>query len=224
MSDSLLIPHADFFLQFFVCVGVVVGALWLEKGDSWHLPALAVLLGAAVLTKREGVLLAAILLLALAIASTDRRRHAWPAIGAVALTVAAAALPWRIWYRVEGIEGDVPTSFALGRTWDALWLALEVTFDTTLWSVLTALVVAAVVLAAIRGDRRQALFFGLLVALVVLGGAWISVAFSDLPLSADESVNPIVRYTGAVALVAGLATPLLLAGVWARARVPEDTG
>ena len=87
---------------------------------------------------------------------------------------------------------------ALGRIWDSLRLSLDVLLDPcALVAPDVHLAIAAVVLAAIWGDRRLALFVGTLLVLLILGGAWVSAAFTDLPISADEAVNPIVRYTGA---------------------------
>ncbi len=218
MSGSLLVPQADFLLQFLLCTAALLGAAWLVGSASWQLSAVTILLGGCVLTKREGIFLAAVLLVALAVASADRWRMAWPRLGVVALGVAAIGLPWRLWYLSQGIGGEQPRDSDPGRTDDALRLALEVFFDRGLWSVLTLLAIAAVVLAALRGAARQAVFVGVLLALVVLGGAWLTVAFPEFPVTADESVNPIVRFTGAAALLSAVAAPLLLAGVWARAR------
>jgi hypothetical protein len=226
LSGHLLTPQADFLLQFFFCTAAIMACLWLVHEMTWQLPIVTVLLGAAVLTKREGVLLAAILLGALALVSLDRWRRALPRIAAVALGVAAIGLPWRLWYRDHGISGEAPAGIQgdLGRAVDALRLALDVFFDPSLWSVLTALLIATVVVAAIWGDRRQALLVGIVAAAIVLGGVWITVAYPDLPITSDEALNPIVRYLGAVALFGAVTIPLLLAGVWTRlgSRAPED--
>jgi hypothetical protein len=223
-SGQLLTPQADFLLQFFFCAAAIVAALWLLERASWQLPVVCVLLGAAVLSKREGVLLAAVLLVALTVASWDLRRTAWPKIGLVALGVAAAGLPWRLWYRHQGISGEASTGVETDRAPEALRLALEVFFDPRLWSVLALLAVVVVPLAAVWGERRQAVFVGTMLALIVLGGAWISVAYPELPVTAEEALNPIVRYTGSAALLAGVASPLLLAGIWGRVGPPASGG
>jgi hypothetical protein len=218
----LLVPQADFLLQFFVCAAVVVGALWLRGPASWHLPAVALLLSAAVLTKREGLLLSAILLVALALASADRIRVTWPRMAVAGLAVGAVALPWRLWVRDRGFPGESPQSLLPDRerVWDSLELSLDVLFDVGLWSLLTVLLVAALAVAVLWGDRRLALYVGLLFAFLVLGGAWVSAVFADLPFSSDEAVNPIVRYTGGIALLGAIGAPLLLAGPWSRSRSP----
>jgi hypothetical protein len=224
MTDSLLVPQADFLLQFFFCLAAILAAAWLEGRSPWHLPAVTVLVGACVLTKREGIFLAAVLLVGLAIATADRWRTAWARLGLVALGVAAIGAPWRLWYWSQGIGGEQPRESDLGRAGDALRLAAQVFFDSGLWSVLTILGVAAVVLASFRGHARQALFVGLLLALILLGGAWLTVAFPEFPVTADEALNPIVRFTGAAALLSAVAAPLLLAGVWTRARAHPARG
>ncbi len=220
MTEWLLIPQADFLLQFFVCIGVVVGVLWLREAAPWHLPTLAILLGAAVLTKREGLLLSAILVVALGVSSADRARAAWLRLGLVTAFVAGVAVPWRLWYRDHDLPGESPPSVLpeWSRVRESLELSLDVLVDPGLWSLLTVLFVFALGVAAIWGDRRDALFLGLVLALLVLGGAWVSAVFTELPISADESVNPIVRYTGAAAVLGAVGAPLLLAEVWGRWR------
>jgi hypothetical protein len=220
VAESLLVPQADFLLQFFVLAAVVAAVPWLQEEARWPLPVVVLLLGAAVLTKREGLLLSAIVFVALAVATGDRVRKAWPQLAGAGLAVAAIAVPWRLWYHDRGLAGESPPGLLppLGRIWDSLGLSLDVLFDLELWSLVTVLGIAAVALAAIWGNRRLALFLGTLLMLLVLGGAWVSAAFTDLPISADEAVNPIVRYTGGIALLAAIAAPVLLAGVWTRSK------
>ena len=45
-------------------------------------------------------------------------------------------------------------------------------------------------------------------------GAWVTYSYASLPVTADESVNPIVRYTGAIVVLASVSIPLLLASAW----------
>jgi hypothetical protein len=97
---------------------------------------------------------------------------------------------------------------------DALRLSFDVLFDTTLWSVVPVVALVAVGAALVWGDRRVAAFLAVVLGLVFLGGAWVTFAFRELPITAEEALNPIVRYTGAVVLLAAVATPLLLASVW----------
>jgi hypothetical protein len=188
--------------------------------QPWRLAAVGALFAAATLTKREGLLFAAAALLMALIASWSRGRPAWRPLGAVAIVVVAAAVPWRLWYRAHDLGGEAPSDLGLtqglGRALDSLRLSLDVLFDTGLWSVVPLVLVAALAAAIVWGDRRLATFFGGLVVLLVLGGAWVTFSYADLPVTADESVNPIVRYTGSVVLLSAVAIPLLLASVWAR--------
>ena len=56
--------------------------------------------------------------------------------------------------------------------------------------------------------------------LLFAGGVWSTVGFEELAITADESGNPIVRYTGSIVLLAAVATPLLLCSVWRRGEEP----
>lgn len=218
VSVNLLVAQADFALQFFFATAVVLGGLWLVEQQDWMLATSGLLLAAGLLTKREGALLAVCLLVGLAAASLDRRRRAWPRLALLTLALVLAALPWRLWYRAHGIGGEVPGELAAEeRAGRALRLSLEVFFDPSLFSIVAPLGVAAILVAAVWGSRRLALHFGLVCALLVLGGAWITAAYPELPFSAEEAVNPIVRFTVAPVLLLGIGAPLLLATVWTRA-------
>ncbi|HUP22007.1 MAG TPA: hypothetical protein VNB06_03600 [Thermoanaerobaculia bacterium] len=216
-SGHLTTPQADFLLDFLFCTAALLGALWVVDRAPWRLVAATTLLGGAVLTKREGALLAAILLFALTLFTFDRRRDAWPKLMLAAGAVVAAGVPWRIWYANRGIGGEAPSSAALdlGDAREALRLSLDVFFDISLWSIVPVLAFASVVLAAVWGNRRQAVLLGAILALILLGGAWFTVAF-ELPITADEALNPIVRYTASAVLLGGVGSALLLAGVWER--------
>ena len=218
IATGLLVPQADVLVDALFVVGVVMLALWLRDGRGWRLAATAVLFAGAGLTKREGLLFAAAALLVAVLASLERRRVAWPWLLAVAALVGAAAVPWRLWYRSHGIGGEAPTDVGAGgsldRMRDALRLSFDVFFDTTRWSVVPIVALIAVGAALVWGDRRVAAFVAALLALVFLGGAWVTYSYRDIPITADEALNPIVRYTGALVLLAAVATPLLLASVW----------
>ena len=218
IASGLLAPQADVLVDALFVVGALLLALWLRDGRGWRLAAGAVLLAGAALTKREGLLFAAAAL-AVSLAVTLRRRRAdWPRLLAVALVVGAAALPWRLWYRSHGIGGEAPTDAgaggSLGRMGDSLRLSFDVLFDTTLWSVVPIVALIAVVAALVWGDRRVAGFLAAILGLVFLGGAWVTYSYRDVPITANEALNPIVRYTGAIVLLAAVAMPLLLTSVW----------
>ena len=59
------------------------------------------------------------------------------------------------------------------------------------------------------------MFVAVLVGLLTLAGASTSVVFTDIGVTDDEAVNPIVRLTAGTVLAISCLTPLLLAGVWA---------
>jgi hypothetical protein len=63
-------------------------------------------------------------------------------------------------------------------------------------------------------------YVGLLGLLFFAGGVWSTVGFPELAITADESGNPIVRYTGSIILLAAVAIPLLLTSVWRRSEEP----
>lgn len=218
MASGLLVPQADVLVDVLFVVGVLLLVLWLRDARGWRLAAVAVLFAGAGLTKREGLLFAAAALGVGLAASFGRRRAVWPRLLAVAALVAVAALPWRLWYARQGIGGEAPSDAGAGgsvdRMLDALRLSFDVLFDTTLWSVVPIVALVAVGAAFVWGDRRVAAYLAAVLALVFLGGAWVTYAFRELPITADESLNPIVRYTGAIVLLAAVATPLLLGSVW----------
>ncbi len=218
VASGLLTPQADVLVDALFVVGALLLALWLRDERGWRLAAAAVLFAGAGLTKREGLLfVAAALVVALAV-SLIGRRAGWPRLLAVAAVVGVAALPWRLWYRSNGIGGEAPTNVgaggSLGRGGDSLRLSFDVLFDTTLWSVVPIVALIALGAALVWGDRRVAAFLAAVLGLVFLGGAWVTYSYRDVPITANEALNPIVRYTGAIVLLAAVAMPLLLASVW----------
>jgi hypothetical protein len=220
ISTRLLTPQADFLLDFFFVVAVLLVGIWLRDRSRWLLVAVSLLLCGATLTKREGMLLAACLYLAAGLATCRHWRSAWPPLLASAVVVGLVSLPWRIWYVHNGIGGEAPAGGGVGHSLDvdraleSLRLSVHVLFDTSLWSLIPVITCAAIVLAALWGRASLAVFFGTLCALVTLGGAWITYSFPELPITSNESVNPIVRYTASIVLAAACVAPLLLAGVW----------
>ena len=131
-----------------------------------------------------------------------------------------AVLPWRIWAARHDISSGAPSSFDTDRLGGALRLSFDVLYSNARWSVLTVVATIALGAAAVWGDRRLAVYVGLLALLLFSGGVWSTVGFPELAISADESGNPIVRYTGSIIFLAAVATPLLLASVWRRGEEP----
>ena len=225
-GERLLTPQADVLVDVFFVLAALLVALWLDDRQGWRLAAAAVLLAGATLTKREGLLFAAVVVGAALVASWRTRRRDWPLLGAVALVAVAAAVPWRLWYRARDVSGEAPGDLGLGvgadRTVDALRLSLDVLFETSLWSVVPFLFLLALAAGLAWGDRRLGAYFAIVLGAAFLGGAWVTYSYADIPITANEALNPIVRYTGALVLLAAAAMPLLLASVWTRG-APEDT-
>jgi hypothetical protein len=162
-------------------------------------------------TKREGIIFAASVLAAAFIASRPRR---WPRLAAASLGVGLAVIPWRLWIERHDISSGAPSSFATDRLSAALRLSFEVLYSNARWSVLPLVGTIAVCAAAAWGDRRLAAYVGVLALLLFAGGVWSTVGFPELAVTADESGNPIVRYTGSLVFLAAVVVPLLLASVW----------
>jgi hypothetical protein len=217
-GERLMTPQADVLVDVLFVVGALQLALWLRDRAGWRLAVVAILFAGGTLTKREGLLYAGLALAVAFAASWGRKRAAWPALAVVTGIVVASAVPWRIWYRSHDITGEAPPSLGAGasldRAADSLRLSWDVFFDVSLWSVTPFVLLLAIVLAFAWGDRRLASFFAALTVLVFLGGAWVTYSYTDIPITADEALNPIVRYTGALVLLAAVAMPLLVASAW----------
>jgi hypothetical protein len=217
-GEGLLTPQADVLVDLLFVVGALQLTLWLRDGQGWRLACIAALFAGAALTKREGLLYSALALGVTFGASWPRRRSAWPRLALVVGIVVAAAIPWRLWYRAHDIRGEAPPSLGAGaslhRALDSLRLSLDVLFDVSLWSVVPFVLLLALAAAFVWGDRRLAGFVTALLVLVFLGGAWVTYSYPGLPITANEALNPIVRYTGALVLLAGVSMPLLVGSAW----------
>ena len=219
LGPRFTIPEADLLLDFFFVAAALLLVLWLLDGERWRLVVATGLLCGMVLTKREGLLLVAFLVVATLLGSLPLRRSIWKSLAVVCGIVVAAALPWRLWYVAHGIAGEgagggsSPTENT-ERLWPSLRLALDVLFAGGYWSVIVPVAIGALVLAAFARAHVLAVFFGALVLLVTLGGAWITWAIPELEISQDLGANPIVRYMGSAALLCVAASPLLLAAAW----------
>lgn len=217
-GERLLEPLADVLVDVLAVAAALLLALWLRDAAGWRLVTAAVLLAGAVNTKREGIVLAACVLAAAFVASRPRR---WSRLALASLAVGLAIVPWRIWVGRHDIPAGAPSSpFGSGRLRGAVELSFDVFYSNARWSVLPLVATIALAAAAIWGDRRLAGFVGLLALLFFVGGVWSTAGFPDLAISADESGNPIVRYTGSLIFLAAVATPLLLSSVWRGAEEP----
>ncbi len=221
------ITEADLLLDFFFVTASVLVVFWILDRTRWRLALATVLLCGMVVTKREGLLLAAVLLAAALLASARQWRRTWPALGLVAGVAAAVAIPWRIWYVAHGVAGEAPTGGGLNpsenaeRLWPSLRLALDVLFDSGYWNVIVPVAIGALILAALARSGVLVVFFGTLIALVTLGGGWITWAIPELPITEELGGNPIVRYMGSAALLCVAASPVLLAAAWSAATAGE---
>jgi hypothetical protein len=216
-GERLLVPQADMLVDVFVVVAALLLALWLRDRAGWRLVAAAVLLAGAVNTKREGILFAAAVL---AVAFVVSRPRDWARLAIASLAVGLAILPWRLWGASHDLPSGTPTSLGGDRLADAIRLSFEVLYSTARWSVVPLVATIALVAAVVWGDRRLAAFVALVSLLLFAGGVWSTVGFEELALTADESGNPIVRYTGSIILLAAVAVPLLLCSVWRRGEEP----
>jgi hypothetical protein len=214
----LLAPQADVLLDVLVVAAALLLALWLRDGAGWRVAAAVPLLAAAANTKREGLLFAACVFAA-AVAVTRPRR--WPPLVVAGVVIVASAIPWRVWIARHDIAQGAPSSpFGSGRLQDAIDLSARVLYSNARWSVLPLVATIALVAALIWGDRRLGAYVGVLALLLFAGGVWSTAGFADLAISADESGNPIVRYTGSMIFLAAVSVPLLLASVWRRGDDP----
>jgi hypothetical protein len=217
-SGRLLTPQADILVDVLFAVGALLLLLWLRDRRAWRLGAVTVLLAGATLTKREGLFFAATALAVTFVATWATRRTSWLPLAVVTGVVVAAAVPWRLWYRSHGLSGEVPSDLGLGasldRALDSLRLSVDVLFETSLWSVIPFVLLIALAACAVWGDRRLAATLASVVALLFLGGAWVTYSYTELPITAVEALNPIVRYTGVIVVLAAVAIPLLLSSAW----------
>lgn len=227
VGARLDVPEADLLLDFFFVVSAVLVYFWLLDRQRWQLALATLLLFGVVLTKREGLLLAAVLVVATLLGAGRELRAVWRPLAVMVAAVVTVALPWRIWYVAHGIGGEGPSSSGLdpsenvGRFWSSIRLAVEVLFDNGYWSLAAPLAIGALLLGALARARAAVVFFGTLVALVTLGGGWITWAIPELEITDELGLNPIVRFMGAATLMCIAATPLLLASAWSAATGAE---
>ncbi|PWU24988.1 MAG: hypothetical protein C5B48_03585 [Candidatus Rokuibacteriota bacterium] len=228
---------ADLPLGYFVAVGAVLVALWIEEQREWHLAGATLLLAAAMLTKREGLLYAACVVVAGLAATWGQRSRAWPRLGGVAAVAFALALPWRIWFTAHGLHGDGPESGWLGslghlqRVWPSFELVVRTMFAYGFWLVVPALAVVAASLGILTGARRLGLFLGAFLGAALVGATWVIWSNPSYPFTQDYSTNPVGRLTGTCVLTLAALTPLLLqrawhatqpeTGWWTAARLPD---
>lgn len=207
-------------LAFFVAIAALLVVLWLREQQAWQLWAAAVLLAGAMLTKREGLLFAACVLAAAFAASLPGWRIAWTRLGGTMAVAVALALPWRAWVVSSGLPSDAPDAGYTGvfdhldRVGPSLWIAVRAFAHHERWLVLPVVVAVAVAVGLLGRARREAVFLGAFVVLVVFGSAWVTVTNPTLGLTLDYGLNPATRYMVTPALLAAVVLPVLLTRAW----------
>ena len=219
--EQLASGLADVPLAFFVVLGVVALARWLDTDETPVLACAALFLGAAALTKSEGALfaLAAAVALLGTLAVWDRARLARAGLAMAA--VLAALLPWRIFIAAEHLPnpeyslGNAANPGYLSDHADRVGPAASGLFDRIAsgrFGFLLVLILLGLFTALASRRYRELAFTGAWLALSFLGLVlvyWISNVPVDLTLvwSGDRTVTAIVLGGAALA-------PLLAAPAW----------
>jgi hypothetical protein len=213
-------PLSDLPLDYLVATAALLLALWLVEDDSGLLVLAAGLLGAAAITKREGLLFGWCLLASAMAANWSKKRATWPMLLAAAVPGAALTFAWRIWLSQVGVRYESPelgyfgVFTHLGRVWPSLHLTIHVLFGGSLWELVPVILVVGIVVALATRTGKLATFSAAYVVLAGLACSWATLSFPSLPFSTDDSLNPIVRLTGALVIPATAVLPLLLAATW----------
>jgi hypothetical protein len=212
---------ADVPLAFFVALGVVALARWLDTDETPVLACAALFLGAAALTKSEGALfaLAAAVALLGTLAVWDRGRLARAALPMAA--VLAVLVPWRIFIAAH----DLPNpEYSFGNAADPGYLAdhadrvgpaasgLLDRIASGRFGLLLVLILLGLATALASRRYRELAFAGAWLMLSFLGLVlvyWISNVPVDLTLlwSGDRTITAIVLGGAALA-------PLVAAPAW----------
>jgi 4-amino-4-deoxy-L-arabinose transferase-like glycosyltransferase len=212
---------ADVPLAFFVVLGVVALARWLDTDETPVLACAALFLGAAALTKSEGALfaLAAAVALLGTLAVWDRVRLARAGLAMAA--VLAVLVPWRIFIASEHLPNP---EYSLGNAANPGYLSdhadrvgpaasgLADRIASGRFGFLLVLILLGVATGLVSRRYREVAFAGVWLALSFLGLVlvyWISNVPVDLTLvwSGDRTVTSIVLGGAALA-------PLLAAPAW----------
>jgi hypothetical protein len=212
---------ADAPLAFFVVLGVVALARWLETDETPVLACAALFLGAAALTKSEGALfaLAAAVALLGTLAVWNRARLA--RAGLAMLAVLAFLVPWRLFIAAHHLPNP---EYSLGNAASPGYLSdhadrvgpaaggLADRIASGRFGFLLALIVLGLATALLSRRYRELAFAGAWLALSFLGLVlvyWISNVPVHLTLvwSGDRTVTAIVLGGAALA-------PLLAAPAW----------
>jgi hypothetical protein len=218
--DNSLTPEADFLLHYLFAAAALLVALWLLERQPWQLAAASMFLAAAMLTKREGYLLALCVLGGAFVASLLGTRREWARVLIAGAAALAVVLPWRLWLGAKHLSGEGPESGAGGllsnadRAWPSFKLVLSSVFDVHAWLLGPPLVVVALALAFVAGARQLSTYVASVLLLGIAAFTWVIWAFPSLPLTKAGNLNPVVRVSGALVVLAAVLLPLLLDAAW----------
>jgi hypothetical protein len=218
--------YADVPLGYLLAVAALLVLLWIRERELWLLAGATVLLGGAMLTKREGLLFVACILLAAFVTTWTERRELWPRLAVAGVIAFVATVPWRIWFVAHGLEGDGPDDGYIGafnhldRVWPSFKLAVRTLVDYDVWGLAPFAALGAIAIAVLAGAYREAVYAGSFVCIAIAGATWAIWAYTALPITQDDGVNPIIRITGSTVLVLAALTPVLLDRAWSAMRTP----
>jgi hypothetical protein len=210
-----LAPQADFTLDWLFAAAGLCIALWIVRGEGWHLAAASVLLAGAIGAKREGLLFSAALVAAALVATWGKRRSAWPRLVATGALAAATLVPWELWRSNHHLSGELQ-----GTAWDSLPERLgpaassvaQILFDWHFWLATLPLGVAAAAACVLaRGARPVPVLYLVTLVLGFAGMTWALAAGIDYSLGPYTDQNPIPRASGALAMLTIALAPLMLA-------------
>ena len=210
---------ADVPLAFFVVLGVVALARWLDTDETPVLACAALFLGAAALTKSEGALFALAAAVALLGTLAVWNRARFGRAGLAMAAVGAVLVPWRIFIAAEHLPnaeyslGNAANPGYLSDHADRVGPAASGLFDRIAsgrFGFLLVLILLGLFAALASRRYRELAFTGAWLALSFLGLVlvyWISNVPVDLTLlwSGDRTVTAIVL--GGAALAPSLAAP-----------------
>jgi hypothetical protein len=213
---TVLSPLADFPLGYFFACGGLALALWLQSRDRSLLLLSGLWLAAAMSTKREGLLLAVALAVAAALASLREWRATWPPIAVVVAGAFVTTIPWRIWWHVNQLTGELPATgptqwaSSLGRVPSAFWLLVDRFTSPSLWLLLVPLVLlVGVVALRLPGARGLGVLYLLTTLFALFGFTWVFWAYPDLPTTVTGE-SPAPRAVSSLVLFSAALAPLLV--------------
>lgn len=221
---TVLSPLADFPLGYFFAAGGLALALWLQTRERPLLLLSGLWLATAMSTKREGLLLAVALAAAAALASVRRWRWTWPRLALVLAAAFATTVPWRIWWHVNRLTGELPATgptqwaSSLGRVPSAFWLLLDRFTSPSLWLLLVPLVlVTGAVALGLPAARGVGVLYLLTTLFALIGFTWVFWAYPDLPTTVTGE-SPAPRAVSSLVLFSVAIAPLLVERIRAACR------